>query len=109
VAAGADLTPLIHFWGIHPENAAALRSKIVAKALKRSTKVKNLLIRYRSLIPADNAAFAEQFNAVYPGMPDSDETRYGPGWYQVRMTQWDTGTARLAQRAVDNIVAQYFP
>jgi hypothetical protein len=46
---------------------------------------------------------------VYPGMPDSDETRYGPGWYQVRMTQWDTGTARLAQRAVDNIVAQYFP
>jgi hypothetical protein len=109
VAAGADLTPLIHFWGIHPENAAALRSKIVAKGLKRSTKVKNLLIRYRALIPADNAAFAEQFNAVYPGMPDSDETRYGPGWYQVRMTQWDTGTARLAQRVIDNIVAQYFP
>jgi N-terminal domain of M60-like peptidases/Peptidase M60, enhancin and enhancin-like/Concanavalin A-like lectin/glucanases superfamily len=109
VAAGADLTPLIHFWGIHPENAAALRSKIVAKGLKRSTKVKNLLIRYRSLIPADNAEFAAHFDAVYPGMPTSSETRYGPGWYQVRMTQWDTGTARLAQRAVDNIVAQYFP
>ncbi len=109
VAAGADLTPLIHFWGIHPENAAALRAKIAAKGLRPSTAVKKLLVRYRGQIPADKPQFAEHFNAVYPGMPDSEETRFGPGWYQVRMTQWDTSTAQLAQSAVDNIVAQYFP
>jgi hypothetical protein len=109
VAAGADLTPLIHFWGIHPENAAALQTRIAAKGLKPSTQVKALLLRYRGLVPADKTRFTAHFNAVYPGMPTSTETRYGTGWYQVRMTQWDAATARLAQSSIDNIVARYFP
>jgi hypothetical protein len=109
VAAGADLTPLIHFWGIHPENAAALKAKIAAKGLAPSSKVKDLLTRYRGLIPADKAQFTTHFNAVYPGMPTSSETRYGPGWYQVRMTQWGAGTAQSAQGTLTQILAQYFP
>jgi len=27
LAAGADLTPLIHFWGVHPVNPTALTAK----------------------------------------------------------------------------------
>jgi hypothetical protein len=109
VAAGADLTPLIHFWGIHPENAAALKTKIAAEGLQPSSKLKDLLTRYRGLIPVDQAQFAAHFNAVYPGMPTSPETRYGAGWYQVRMTQWGTSTAQSAQGTIDDIVARYFP
>ncbi len=109
VAAGADLTPLIHFWGLHPKSAAALQNKITAKGLRPNNKVRDLLLRYRSLIPADRQQFAQHFNAVHPGMPTSPETGFGAGWYHVRMAQWDAHSARLAQSHINDILARYFP
>ncbi len=108
MAAGVDLTPLIHFWGIHPVNATKLRSDIAAKGLPKSTAVRDLLVRYRSLIPADQAAFLTFFNTVYPGMPNGDPD-FGPGWYQVRKDQWNTTTAQQARNTIDAIIALYFP
>merc|ERR1719460_2534696 len=76
--AGYDLTPLIHFWGIFPVNANDLRSKMAAQNLTASNQVRCLLVRYRGLIPTDNAAFNTFFEKTYPGRPTGGaDPRYG--------------------------------
>lgn len=69
IAAGVDLTPLIHFWGIFPLEPAALSAQMQSHGLGPSTKVHCLLLRYRSLIPVDNAAFNDFFEHILPGRP----------------------------------------
>ncbi len=54
---GVDLRPLFHFWGIHPANANTLKTRVEAEGLEPSPEIYNLLIKYKSLVPADNAAF----------------------------------------------------
>jgi hypothetical protein len=109
VAAGADLTPLIHFWGIHPVEPAKLRAQIVAKGLPASPLVRNLLVRYSGSIPANRAAFLAHFDAVYPGMPPGDTPDFGPGWYQVRKDQWNEAAALRAKGTINALLALYFP
>jgi hypothetical protein len=109
VAAGADLTPLIHFWGIHPVEPAKLKAAIAAKGLASSMAVKNQLLRYRTLIPANKMAFDAFFNVVFPGMPAGNSPDYGPGWYQVRRTQWNESLALKATGTIDGLMALYFP
>ncbi len=109
VAAKADITPLIHFWGIHPDNPVKLKAAITAKGLAPSAAIKDRLLNYRNLIPADAAAFLTFFNTIYPGMPASSETDYGTGWYQVRKTQWNANEAKKARDTVNAILAKYFP
>jgi N-terminal domain of M60-like peptidases/Concanavalin A-like lectin/glucanases superfamily/Peptidase M60, enhancin and enhancin-like len=108
MAAGVDLTPLIHFWGIHPVNPTQLRADIAAKGLPASSAVRDLLTRYRGLIPADTSAFLAFFNTVYPGMPEGDPD-FGSGWYQIRKDQWNAGTAQQARNTIDAILTLYFP
>lgn len=108
VAAGADLTPLIHFWGIHPVEPAKLKAKIVAKGLGASLAVKALLQRYRTLIPANKMAFDTFFNTVFPGMPAGNSPDYGAGWYQVRRTQWTESSEVQAKGTIDALMALYF-
>lgn len=109
VAAGADLTPLIHFWGIHPVKPDKLKAEITAKGLQPSAAIKTLLARYRTLIPANKAQFDAHFEQVYPGMPAGDSPDYASGWYHVRRQQWDPSAALKAQAAIDALLAQYFP
>jgi N-terminal domain of M60-like peptidases/Concanavalin A-like lectin/glucanases superfamily/Peptidase M60, enhancin and enhancin-like len=109
VAAGADLTPLIHFWGIQPDNATALKNAIAAKGLLPSPAIKARLLHYRTLIPADAPAFLTFFNVIYPGMPTSSTPYYGSGWYHARKSQWNAPEAQKARLAIDAIVAKYFP
>ncbi len=54
---GVDVTPLFHFWGVHPDNVATLRTSMQAAGLLQSQEIYDLLKHYRDLIPADNAAF----------------------------------------------------
>ncbi len=54
---GVDLRPLFHFWGTHPVNPGALAAAIAAENLQPSAKIYDTLVRYKSLVPADNAAF----------------------------------------------------
>ena len=109
VAVGADITPLIHFWGIHPVEPARLKAQIAAKGLGASLAVKALLVRYRTLIPANNLAFDAFFETVFPGKPAGDSPDYAAGWYQVRRTQWNEGTAQKAAGTIDGLLALYFP
>ena len=109
VQAGADLTPLIHFWGIRPVEPARLKAAIAAKGIGSSLAIKELILRYRTLIPANNAAFDVFFESVFPGMPAGYSPDFGPGWYQVRRTQWNESLAVKAAGTIDALVALYYP
>ncbi len=109
VAAGADITPLIHFWGIRPVEPAKLKAAITAKGIGKSMAIKELMLRYRTLIPANNAAFDAFFESVFPGKPAGVSPDYAAGWYQVRRTQWNESLALQAAGTIDTLVALYFP
>jgi hypothetical protein len=110
-AAGADLTPLIHFWGVQPVDNALLSKAISAAGLKPSAAIYDRLLKYRSIIPLDNAAFtahAKVFLAksviTAGASPD-----YHEGWYFVWLPLYDASHGQAAQVAMDNIVQKYFP
>ena len=54
---GKDIRPLFHFWGVFPQNPATLGNAIAAAGLKPPAGIYDLLLHYKSLVPADNAAF----------------------------------------------------
>lgn len=56
-AAGVDIRPLFHFWGVHPQDPAGLAADIEAANLPASSEIHDTLLHYKSLVPADNQAF----------------------------------------------------
>jgi len=107
-AAGADLTPLIHFWGIFPVDAEALSEQIAAHGLSASTQVRCLLLRYKELIPTDNAAFNEFFEKIHPGRPSGGNPLYGLGWYNAWRDVYDASHGQAARQRVDAVLSLYF-
>jgi hypothetical protein len=113
IAAGVDLTPLIHFWGIQPIEADKLRAAIKAAGLKPSAAIYNRIKSYKDIIPMDNASF--KVNAgIYLNKPVSDITPgvsllYGEGWHFVWLNKYGTAEGQAAQVALDNILTRYFP
>ncbi len=110
-AAAADLTPLIHFWGVQPTNSALLRQAIAAAGLKPSAAIFDRLVTYQSIIPLDNAAFAAHAKrfigkSVITAGASPD---YGEGWYYVWLPTYNATHGAAAQAAMANIVQTYFP
>lgn len=56
-AVGKDIRPLFHFWGIHPQNSSSLAATLAAENLLPDPAIKAKLLHYKSLVPANNAAF----------------------------------------------------
>jgi hypothetical protein len=109
ISVGYDLTPLIHFWGIFPVNAGSLRSQMAAQNIKASNQIRCLLIRYRSLIPADNTAFNDFFEKIYPGRPTTPhDPRYGRGWYNAWRDTYTEVEGNAAKAQLDAIISMYF-
>lgn len=114
LAAGADLTPLFHFWGVHelapPLDAAALNASMRSYGLGPSPKVRCLLLRYKVRVPADNVAFNAFFEQIYPGRPivTSDSPLYGRGWFNAWRSAYNTSHGTAARARVDTILALYF-
>jgi hypothetical protein len=54
---GKDIRPLFHFWGIYPQNPSTLAAAIAAAGIPSSLEIRDLLLHYKTLVPADNAAF----------------------------------------------------
>ena len=108
IAAGVDLTPLIHFWGIHPSNDLA--AVVRAHGLAPSEKVRCLLVRYKTLVPSDNVAFNEFFEKIHPGTPqrDSDNPNHGRGWYHAWRSVYDDSHTTMALAQLDTLLARYF-
>ena len=107
-AAGADLTPLLMFWGTPPKDAAALQAKVSASGIKPSARVYDELQHFLTLIPKDNAAF-RQFALNWWGKQPSEK-----GFWTERehAKQWDSyneATAEAIKQTLQEILKNYFP
>ncbi|VGO19371.1 M60 family metallopeptidase [Pontiella sulfatireligans] len=108
-AAGADLTPLIHFWGVQPENPDALAKRMRKEGLKSSRKIYERLQYYKTMIPMDNAAFNRHTETIYPkGLGKPKNLLYGEGWYSVWLDRYSEEHGRATQIALQQIIDQYF-
>jgi hypothetical protein len=108
--AGADLTPLIHFWGVHPGDSAALRGAMTEAGLRPSPLIYDRLVHYRTLIPMSNADFAEHANTIYPrGTHEGNNPLYGEGWYYTWLPKYDESHGVAAREALQSIINLYFP
>ena len=114
IAAGVDLTPLIHFWGIQPNDAPKLKAAIAAASLPSSAAIYDRLKIYQGLIPMTNAAF-KTHAAVFLDKPTASisgagkSLDYGEGWYSVWLNTYGASEGQAAQTAMNNILAKYFP
>ena len=114
IAAGVDVTPLIHFWGVQPVDGAALATAMTAANLPRSALIYDRLKHYQSLIPMDNApfkthaaAFLNKDVAQINGTNKSAD--YGEGWYFYWLDRYDGSHGTAAQLELDKILTRYFP
>jgi hypothetical protein len=126
---GKDLRPLFHFWGVHPQNPAALAAAIAAENIPASLEIRDLLLHYKTLVPADNAAY-QAFMLNWWGKKPSvagywEETDHAMQWDEtldadgtnnpsVRPTitigsKYVEGCAAEIRARVDELVAMYFP
>jgi len=108
--AGVDLTPLIYFWGVQPQNAAALKKEMDKAGLKPSSEIYDQLVHYRSIIPMNNADFAEHAKIVNPkGIRAGKNPNFAEGWYYVWLPEYDESHGEAAQKALQDIIDTYYP
>ncbi len=110
-AAGCDVRPLIHFWGIQPENPKALEGRILNAKLKPSKEIYDKLLSYKSIVPANNAEFKILANKLYPKKLKEDEAtiKNGMGWYFSYLEKYNESHAEESRNAVQSIIDTYFP
>ena len=73
-AAGVDLRPLMHFWGVRYSDKAKVEQEIKDAGLLPSRRIKTLLEHYQDIIPKTNAAFNDHANELYPNGGPKKET-----------------------------------
>ncbi|MDZ4679930.1 MAG: M60 family metallopeptidase [Saprospiraceae bacterium] len=109
-AAGVDLRPLIHFWGVHPQDSAALSLAINSNDLQPSPLICNRLVHYQSIIPMDSAQFSQQAQVYFNGsVPPGGNPDYENGWYNVWLPLYNNLHGDSAVVALQNIIDTYFP
>lgn len=110
IAAGADLTPLIHFWGIPPESPRELAQAMRKEGLRPSLAIRDRLLHYKTLIPMDNAAFKKHTKIIYPkGLGKPKNLLYGEGWYSVWQSKYNASHGEAAQASLQAIIDLYYP
>jgi len=108
--AGADLTPLIHFWGVQPRNRTLLKKEMTQQGLHPSSSIYDQLIHYKTLIPMNNADFAKHAKVVNPrGIRKRRSPLYGEGWYHAWLPKYDESHGIAAQAALQKTIDTYFP
>ena len=110
-AAGADLTPLIHFWGVQPTDGVLLGKAMAAAGLKPSAAIYDRLVKYQSIIPLDNVAFTAHAKTFLNKtvITSSQSPDYGEGWYFVWLPLYNASHGQAAQSAMTSILTKYFP
>jgi hypothetical protein len=110
VAAGADLRPLIHFWGIHPVNPVALKQKMTERGIGASQAVRNHIERYKTVAPKNNADFIAHYRRLHPnGCDPGYDPSWGCGWYEVWKNQFNEGHAAQIQAKIQHVISLYYP
>jgi len=113
-AAGIDLRPLIHFWGIHPQDPEALENEIESDtSIVKSCLIRDQLEYYKTLIPMTNQDFRD-FGLHYFS-EDAIENYQGTniwtfheGFFQNWWNDYGPDEANGAVAEVDLILDLYF-
>jgi hypothetical protein len=108
VAARTDLTPLFHFWGIHPDDPVRLKAAMVANGLTPSLSVLRLLERYYTLIPRNNAEFLTFAGGEGLNCQPNASPYFGCGWWSIWRARYGTAEGTQAQAALIAIMQRYY-
>lgn len=111
-AAGYDLTPLVHFWGIQPLESDELQARTAEAGLKPSQKIYDKLQHYLTIIPKNNEEFRDHTAVVYPKGPQKSSRNnplFGDGWYLAWMEKYSSSDYEKAVVALNAIIDRYFP
>lgn len=105
---GADIRPLFHFWGIYPQNATTLNTAINNAGLVAPVEIYDQLVRYKSLAPANNAAFRTFATSWWNRQPSADgfweEREHASRW-----TTYNENTALGITNRVQELINLYYP
>ncbi len=107
-SAGVDVTPLIHFWGRHPDDVVAMKASITAASLPPSTKIYDLLVQYQDSIPADNEGF-RAFAASWWEKQPSSKGHMTEKYHASLWDSWNETYASEIRRNMQKIIDLYFP
>ena len=103
-----DIRPLFHFWGFPPVNSTTLGNSIQTANLPASRVIYDTLVRYKSLVPPDNATFRTFANGWWGKQPLStgfSEERY----HAARWDSYDAVMAAATANRAQQIIDLYFP
>ncbi len=103
-AAGVDLTPLIHFWGVHPNNASSLKASIQAAQLPKSAKIYDRLVYYQTQVPMSASEFAAHDSAIHNLISVNERD-----WYTSMRTGWTQALGLASVAKIQEIIDLYFP
>lgn len=108
-SAGYDLRPLLHFWGIHPVDASALSASIAASNLPPSAGIHDMLLKYKSFVPANNAEYQtfalNWWGGVQPSLTGFlTESEHASIW-----STYDEAYAASIENNVQSLIDLYFP
>jgi Peptidase M60, enhancin and enhancin-like/N-terminal domain of M60-like peptidases len=91
-AAGADLRPLFHFWGVNPVDNTRLAAALQKQGALPSRKVYDRLVHYKSVIPSGTTPYYDKND---------------------RLAFWNEEIAQKTRTAVDKLLSptgySYFP
>ena len=109
IAAGADLRPLIHFWGVHPQDQSALSSAMADKGLSVPDEMYQRLKLYQSIIPMTNREFKVHAKTFFGGnVPKGGHPDYAFGWYNVWLDKYNQSHGLKANKAIQKIIDLYY-
>lgn len=104
-AAGVDLRPLIHFWGVHPQDPAKLKQEIENAGLIPSLAIYDRLKFYQTVVPTNQAQFNVHYDLFKAAVKDTVD---GP-WFEEMQTHYTPEIGQTSVRAVQAIIDLYFP
>jgi hypothetical protein len=105
---GIDVRPLFHFWGVPPKDSIALDSSVQTVNLPSSAVIYDTLVRYKSLVPPDNATFRTFATSWWGYQPlstgFSEERNHASRW-----DAYDEASATATANRAQQIIDLYFP
>jgi len=104
-AAGVDLRPLIHFWGVHPQDPVKLKQDIESAGFKPSLAIYNRLKYYQTVVPTNQVQFDEHYKLFKTAVKDTVD---GPMFEEMK-THYTPEIGQASVRAVQAIIDLYFP
>ena len=110
---GADITPLFHFYGVHPQNLTSLQAALRTANVRASKDMYDLLAHYKTLVPANNDAFRQYCLSWWGHQPSVTgywtESEHAKQWDDTYGTKYTENTAAAIKAVIDDLIHQYFP